>query len=104
MARGGTGPQAGGRLAYVGTHPCFVGPFARNPRDQPPQLHPGYRSTAWTTEGPGIGDGIRSRVGVRHVPLAELLNAFLDAGLRLVRVVEADDEDFPTRMGILAER
>jgi hypothetical protein len=38
------------------------------------------------------------------VPLAEFLNAFLGAGLQLVRVAEADDEDFPTRIGVLAER
>ena len=94
--------KPGGRFAYVGTHPCFVGPFARNPRDQAPELRPGYGNTAWTTEG--FGDGIRRRVGVRHVPLAEFLNAFLAAGLRLVRVSEANDEDFPTRVGVLAER
>jgi hypothetical protein len=92
----------GGRLAYVGIHPCFVGPFARNPPSDPPELHPGYRDTAWTTEG--FSDGIRRRAGARHVPLAELLNAFLDAGLVLRRVAEADDEDVPTRIGILATR
>ena len=91
-----------GRLAYVGIHPCFVGPFARNPPAEPPELHPGYRNTAWTTEG--FSDGIRRRAGARHVPLAELLNAFLAADLRLVRISEAGDEDFPTRIGILAKR
>jgi SAM-dependent methyltransferase len=92
----------GGRLAYVGIHPCFVGPFARNPPGEPPELHRGYRKTGWTTEG--FSDGIRRRVGARHVPMAELLNAFLDADFRLLHVVEAEDEDFPTRIGILAER
>ena len=96
------GLKPGGRLAYVGVHPCFVGPFARNPRGQPPELSPGYRNTAWTTEG--VGDGVRRRVGTRHVPLAEFLNAFLAARLRPVRVTEAEDEDFPTRIGILLER
>lgn len=94
--------KPGGRLVYVGIHPCFVGPFARNPPGEPPELHPGYRNTAWTTEG--FSDGIRRRAGARHVPLAELLNAFIDADLRLARVAEADDEDFPTRIGIVAER
>lgn len=92
----------GGRMAYIGIHPCFVGPFATNPRGEPPVLLPGYRSTAWTAEGPE--DGVRRRVGGRHVPLAEFLNAFLGAGLRLVRVAEAADEDFPTRIGVLAAR
>lgn len=91
-----------GRLAYVGVHPCFVGPFARNPPGEPPELHPGYRDTAWTKAG--FSDGIRRRAGARHVPLAELLNAFLVAELRLRHVTEAADEDFPTRIGILAER
>jgi hypothetical protein len=43
-------------------------------------------------------------VGGRHVPLAEFLNAFLGAGLRLTRVAEAGDEDYPTRIGVLVER
>ena len=93
--------RPGRRLAYVGIHPCFVGPFASNPPGQPPELHPGYRNTAWTTEG--FGDGIRRRAGARHVPLAELLNAFT-ADLRLIHITEGQDEDFPTRIGILAER
>jgi hypothetical protein len=76
--------------------------LARNLPGQPPELHRGYRSTGWTKEG--FGDGIRRRTGARHVPLAELLNAFLAAGLRLMRVTEAGDEDFPARIGILAER
>lgn len=94
--------KPGGRLVYVGIHPCFIGPFARNPPGEPPELHPGYRKTAWTTGG--FSDGIRRRAGARHVPLAEFLNAFIDADLRPRRVAEADDEDFPTRIGIVAER
>lgn len=94
--------RPGGRLAYVGIHPCFVGPFARYQPGDAPELHLGYRDTTWTTEG--FGDGIRRRAGARHVPLAELLNAFLAAGLRLVQVSEAEDEDFPTRIGVLGQR
>ena len=94
--------KPGGRLAYVGIHPCFVGPFARNPPGEPPELHSGYRNTAWTKEG--FSDGIRRRAGAKHVPLAGLLNAFLDAGFRLERVFEAEDEDFPTRIGLVARR
>ena len=30
-----------------------------------------------------LGDGIRSRVGVRHVPLSELLNKLIASGLSL---------------------
>jgi len=96
--------RPGGKLAYVGTHPCFVAPFARNVAGRPPELHPGYRAIGWTTEGPGIGDGIRRRVGVRHVPLAVFLNEFLDAGFRITRVSESGGDDFPLRIGVLALR
>ena len=94
--------RPGGRLAYVGIHPCFVGPFARNPPGEPPELHSGYRDTAWTTGG--FSDGIRRRAGAKHVPLAEFFNAFLNAGFRVVRVFEATDEDYPTRIGLVVER
>ena len=96
--------RPGGKLAYVGTHPCFVAPFARNVAGRPPELHPGYRAIGWTTEGPGIGDGIRRRVGVRHVPLADFLNEFLEAGFRITRVSESGGDDFPLRIGVLALR
>jgi len=93
-----------GRLVYVGTHPCFVGPFSQYPGAESPVLHPGYRESEWRTEGPGIGDGLRSRVGVRHVPLAMLLNAFLEAGLRLERVEEPGPEDYPKLLAIVGRR
>lgn len=92
--------RPGGRFAYVGIHPCFVGPFSRNPPGEPPELHPGYRDTSWTTEG--FGDGIRRRAGARHVQLSDLFNVVIEAGFQLDRVKEADDEEFPTRIGLLA--
>jgi len=55
-----------------------------------------------TTEG--FSDGIRRRAGAKHVPLADLFNAFLGAGFRLVLVAEAEDEEFPTRIGLVPER
>jgi SAM-dependent methyltransferase len=57
--------RPGGRLVYVGTHPCFVGPFSRCPGAEPPVLHLGYRRAERTAEGPGFGDGLRQRVGGR---------------------------------------
>jgi hypothetical protein len=50
------------------------------------------------------GDGIRRRVGVRHVPLALFLTEFLDAEFRLRRLSESGGEDFQLRIGIVAER
>jgi hypothetical protein len=87
--------RPGGRFVYVGTHPCFVGPFSRYPMGELPVLHEGYRRTDLVREGPGIGDGIWRRVGGRHMPLATFLSAFLDAGLTIERVEEPGPEDFP---------
>jgi SAM-dependent methyltransferase len=94
----------GGRLVHVGTHPCFIGPFARHREGEPPHLLPGYRDTAWTRNGAGFGDGLRRRVGVRHVPLARLLNHFLAAGLRLERAEEPGAEDYPRVLALVARR
>jgi SAM-dependent methyltransferase len=96
--------RPGGRMVYLGTHPCFVGPFSRYPGAEPPVLFEGYRRTERTTEGPGLGDGLWSRVGGRHVPLAALLNAFVGAGLRIERFEEPGPEDFPRVLALVARR
>jgi SAM-dependent methyltransferase len=92
-----------GKLAYVGTHPCFVGHFVARERDRP-ILHPGYAEAGWHRRGPGLGDGVRHRVGVRHVPLGDLLNALTAAGFVLERVVEPGPDDPPSLLGISARR
>lgn len=94
----------GGPLALVCTHPCFVGPFARDPGGGPPELHPGYRRTDWTADGPGFGDGLRRRVGVRHVPLAELLNAVAEAGFAIAHAEEPGDLDYPKVLALMVHR
>jgi SAM-dependent methyltransferase len=96
--------RPGGRLVYVGTHPCFVGPFSRYPNDALPMLHEGYRRTDLVMEGPGIGDGVWRRVGGRHLPLAMLLTAFLQAGLALERIEEPGPEDFPRVLALAFRR
>jgi len=96
--------RPGGRLVHVGTHPCFVGPFSRYSSGETPLLYPGYRETEWTNDGPGLGNGLRRLVGVRHVPLAELLNGFLEAGLRLERVDEPGPEDYPKLLAMVGRR
>ena len=79
--------KPGGRFLHVGVHPCFVGDFVD--RATPPHavVGPDYLSRSWT---PGLGadagtlgrDGqVRDKVGASHVPLAELLTLFVDAGL-----------------------
>ncbi len=41
---------------------------------------------------------------MRHHPLAELFNAFLDAGLMVERVVELGDRPVPVNLGIRARK
>jgi hypothetical protein len=58
-------------------------------------LHAGYHQGAGSSDAPHFSpDGLGRRVGARQVPLAELLNALLAAGLRLDRV-----EEFGSHLG-----
>jgi SAM-dependent methyltransferase len=97
--------RPGGRLVHVGLHPCFTGPFSRyRGPDEPPLLFPGYRDTGWTDDAPGFGEGLRRIVGSRHLPLADLLNAFAAAGLRPQRFEEPPGHDFPRVLALAAAR
>jgi SAM-dependent methyltransferase len=96
--------RPGGRLVDLGTHPCFVTPFAERPAQGPIVLHPGYRARGWHAGGPGFNAGIRPRVGVNHLPLADLVGIFLAAGLTLARLEEPGDEDYPFLLGLVLER
>jgi SAM-dependent methyltransferase len=94
----------GGTFAYIGVHPCFVGPFAEALDDGTRQLHAGYADTALRFDGPGLGDGLRSRVGVRHLPLSGLLNPVHAAGLRLGPFAELGDGLLPGLLGFAATK
>jgi ubiquinone/menaquinone biosynthesis C-methylase UbiE len=96
--------RPGGKFVYIGTHPCFVTPYAERKPGADFVLHPGYRRRGWTTSGPGFGQGIRPRVGVNHQTLADFLNAIIESGLRLTNVDEPGDEDYPILLSIAAER
>jgi len=97
--------RRGGRLVYVGTHPCFVTPFVeRRPTGAAHLLHPGYRERGWHRAGPGFGRGIRPRVGVHHLPLADLIGAALRAGLTLTRLEEPGDDDYPYLIALELQR
>lgn len=86
-------------FVYVGVHPCFAGPHARYELTaKPPRLHSGwYRQTGRHTKAPGIfrDSGVRIRVGATHLPLGLFLQTFLDAGLRLERIEEPDEREYP---------
>jgi ubiquinone/menaquinone biosynthesis C-methylase UbiE len=90
----------GGRYAHVGLHPCFVGAFADWSDRERVVISPAYavRERAFF----GMAHGVRVRVGAWHVPLADLLNAFGDAGLRVEHVVESSANGIPDMFGIRA--
>lgn len=93
--------RPGGRFVYVGVHPCFVGPFAQRAGDVV-TIHPGYCRTELAFQGPGIGHGLRPRVGVRHRRLTELIGAVLAAGLALTLLDESGPGPTPDLLAMAA--
>lgn len=93
--------RGGGRFAYVGVHPCFVGPFAER-GDAETRLYPGYWDRELTYSGPGIGVGIRPRVGVRHRTLSDLLSPLHAAGLTLEMIEEIGSGALPDLLAFAA--
>ncbi|MDT7846148.1 class I SAM-dependent methyltransferase [Streptomyces justiciae] len=91
----------GGRFVHLGVHPCFVGAFADRSEPGRVVLDEGYADRSRTLGGWNPA-GVRARVGAWHVPLADLLNAALAAGLRLERTVERGREGVPEVFGFAA--
>jgi ubiquinone/menaquinone biosynthesis C-methylase UbiE len=91
--------RPGAPLVYVAVHPCFVGPHSvYDPDRGTPELHAGwYRRAGRYSEAPGIWreSGVRIRVGATHLPLGLFLQTFLDAGLRLERIEELEEREYP---------
>ena len=79
--------QPGGVFVHVGVHPCFCGGFADRSDPDAVVIRQGYADSHWTKES-WTDQGIRDKVGATHFPLAELLNAVVDAGMVLERFVE----------------
>jgi hypothetical protein len=65
-------------------------------------VHPGYLESDRVFKGPGLGPGVRSRVGVRHRTLTSLLSPLLDAGLRLATVEESGPDATPDLLTVVA--
>jgi SAM-dependent methyltransferase len=83
--------RPGGRFAYLGVHPCYVGRFVYRldeQQDQSLTFTPGYGNTGWAGRASGDGSRIGGRVGFHHKTLASFLQAFMDAGLVLRAVRE----------------
>ena len=89
--------RPGGRFLLYGAHPCFNGPHVESGPEQSRVVHATYREAKRHVSSPWWGiEGIRTQTGgMRHVPLADFLNAFLNAGLRIGRVIEPGDEPVP---------
>lgn len=98
--------RPGGRFLFYGAHPCFNGPHVKNLETGERLVHATYREARRHESAPWWGeDGIRSQVGgMRHVPLAEFLNAFAGAGLRIETVTEPGTDDVPSSIVVLASR
>lgn len=95
--------RAGGPFVYLGVHPCFVGPHSGFVEGRgTPVLHEGhYRTAGRYEEAPGIvPTGLRAKVGATHLPLADHLQAFLDAGLTPELFVEPGARDYPTALAL----
>ncbi|GAA2012166.1 class I SAM-dependent methyltransferase [Catenulispora yoronensis] len=97
--------RPGGALIHYGVHPCFNGPHTEVADDGSRVIHPTYRAAGWARREPWWREpGVRSRLGVRHLPLAELLNAFAEAGLAITRALEPRTEPVPWVLALRGEK
>ncbi|MEV0148261.1 MULTISPECIES: class I SAM-dependent methyltransferase [unclassified Nonomuraea] len=95
----------GGLLLFYGVHPCFNGPHIEVREDGAVVIHPTYRIKGWHERSPWWrAGGIRERVGMSHVPLPDLINAFIDAELSIDRVYEPREHPIPTVLAVKAFR
>jgi SAM-dependent methyltransferase len=94
----------GGLLVFYGVHPCFNGPHTQWMDDGGILAHPTYRDAGWQQDAPWWGYNIRRRFGMRHHPLAELLNAFISTGLVIEHVAEPGDRPVPVALAIRARK
>jgi SAM-dependent methyltransferase len=92
-----------GLLLFCGPHPCFNGPHSQR-MDDGVLAHAAYRDSGWHPTSPWWGDNVRGRVGMRHLPLAELINAFIRTGLTIENVAELGDQPIPTSLAVRARK
>jgi ubiquinone/menaquinone biosynthesis C-methylase UbiE len=102
--------RPGGRLVYLGTHPCFVGPFVyrmAEHEDLTLSFVSGYGDVGWANRGSGDGSKIGGRVGFHHKTLTSFFEAFTAAGLfiRVVREFSVSGHAvLPWDIAVVAER
>jgi SAM-dependent methyltransferase len=96
--------RPGGTFLFYGAHPCFNGPHIEWLDDGGVRAHPRYREAGWHAESPWWGFQVRRRVGMRHHPLAEILNAFIAADLAIEHVAETGSRPVPNTLSIRARK
>jgi hypothetical protein len=70
-----------------------------------PELYLGYRDTSYRTKAPGVwSEGLRAKVGARHLPLGLFVQQFLDGGFVLERFEEPEGRDYPHVVALRAHR
>ncbi|WP_328995438.1 class I SAM-dependent methyltransferase [Kribbella sp. NBC_01245] len=97
--------EPGGVLISYGVHPCFNGPHVEYHEDGARTAHTTYRESGRHQPAPYWSDeGIRANVGMRHLPLAEFLTTFLQAGLAIERVMEPREDPVPHALAVRTRR
>ena len=96
--------EPGGVFLFYGAHPCFNGPHVEWLEDGGVRAHPTYRQPGWHPEAPWWGVQVRRRVGMRQHTLADLLNAFIRAGLDMEHVAESGARAVPNTLAICARK
>jgi SAM-dependent methyltransferase len=90
--------RPGGRFLYLGTHPCFIGPFIKRTTEAEADelvIRPGYGDARIVFDGSGTTSGLKSKVGSHNISLAAFLNAFLAARLQIESFEELDTQARP---------
>jgi SAM-dependent methyltransferase len=97
--------RPGGLFVFYGAHPCFNGPHTELRDDGAVVVHTSYRNAGWHEWSPWWNVGrVRDRVGMCHHPLADLLGAFIDTGLRIERLAEFGRSPVPNNLSVVARK
>jgi ubiquinone/menaquinone biosynthesis C-methylase UbiE len=94
--------RPGGTFVHIGVHPAFCGGFADRTDPEAIVIAPGYLDGHWTKHS-WTTEGVRNRVGATHLPLPALLQAVVNAGLRLTAFDEGGAPT-PTTLSMRAEK
>lgn len=97
--------QPRGQFLFYGVHPCFNGPTSRAAQIAAAWCTPPTERPSATPPHCGGAEGIRVKAGgMRHLPLADFINAFSEAGLLIERVREPDEEPVPYAIVVAARK